>query len=56
MWRGAPTRRASGKVGSNIPPKAEQKKNAKILKNFYNLNGATGGLSQKLLSTVRLRH
>jgi len=62
--RGAPTRRASEKVGSNIPLKVEQRKTQKFYlsafggKNFlsYNLNGATGGLSMKSLSTVRLRH
>jgi len=30
LSRGAPTRRASEKVGSNIPPKAEQRKTQKF--------------------------
>jgi hypothetical protein len=34
LQRGAPTRRASEKVGSNIPLKAEQRKAQKLLKSF----------------------
>jgi len=30
LQRGTPTRRASEKVGSNIPPKAEQRKTQKF--------------------------
>ncbi|MCX6726438.1 MAG: hypothetical protein NTY75_01330 [Candidatus Shapirobacteria bacterium] len=59
LQRGAPTRRASEKVGSNRTKSdmilsKEKRKNFKEL--LYNSNGATGGLNKKLLSVVRLRH
>ena len=43
LQRGAPTRRASETVGSNIPLKAEQKKKRKNFKElFINSNGRSG--------------
>jgi len=60
MLRGAPTRRASEKVGSNKTKSdmiLSQKKNAKILKNFYNSNGTPVVTSSddSLLTSVPLK-
>jgi hypothetical protein len=59
MLRGTPTRRASEKVGSNKTKSIHilsSKKNAKILKSFYNSNGRSGCTQLGLLQIVQNGH